>query len=128
MNENQKPKQDQEDEASRDAWRLEFTKTIVKESFDLIRMQEKAYGPEFGNELRFGVLASYIATLVYEVVRNVPAGSAPLSHPLFVDLKEAIEMAITSGIEGSVREWTGQDLQFYSEISPEPVALNTEPC
>lgn len=133
-NDNGKPKQDPVDAVTVDQWQREFTEAAVTELYTLIKQQEGHYGVEFGDKLRLSILAALVSTFLYEILSSLPKGAGSIerqtdgAYAAFADAKEALEMAVASGVEGAVKTWSGSDLLYYCEIMPEPEALNIEPC
>lgn len=117
-----------------DQWQSDFTQGLVGESYTLIQQQVKLYGVEFGDKVKLSIIASFISSFVYEVLSTTPRGQGDLeretsvAHMLFKDAKEAVALAVASGVEGALKAHSGHDLHYYCEILPEPEALNTEPC
>lgn len=129
-------KKSKEDQVDTDKWQLEFTEAIVMEAYHLIKQQEEIYGIEFADSLRLSIIASFVSTFIYEVLSSTgdevkSSGlitAVDIKHSVFTDAKEALEIAVGSGVEGAVKAWSGKDIQYYCEIAPEPVPLNIEPC
>lgn len=125
---------DQEDQAAMDKWQVEFTEGALTEICKAIKDQEKVYGKEFGDKLKLSLLASLVCATLYEVLNSYKTDSGDLDqqtsivHYQFHDAKEAIGMAVASGIETAARAWSGKEYQYYCEIQLEPAALNVKPC
>jgi hypothetical protein len=131
MNQARKPKQDQEDRATIDKWQTDFTEAVTVELHRQIKQQEGVYGVEFADKLRLSIIASCISTFLYEALSGADGdleSSVDPAHFVFEDAREAVEMAVISGIEGAVRASSGKELQYYCKILPEPEALNKQDC
>ena len=112
-------------------WQREFVNTTVATIHELLADQETIYGREFSDAARMNIIASLIASTVYQGLLGVPKGNAGSLHTAtekhhlaYRDLKEAVQNAVSSGFEGATRTWSGRPYEYVCtvQIVPEPIS------
>lgn len=123
-------------ETAKDAqsWREEFCNAVIKTTMELIADEKNLYGEEFADTLRMTLLAKLVATILADVLATMPLSNGPIEsrveagHEIFKDANEAIMEAVCRGIEGAVKQWSGQLIFFSGEVRADADAVNKTPC
>ncbi len=117
-----------------DQWQTELVTALTKEVYNLIQREEQIHGQEFADMVRLSFLASFVSTVVYQVLTTPVTIKASEKKKIeivnvrYQDIKEAVQNAVASGFQGAMQTFSGTTQPYFCQISPEPEAANKLAC
>lgn len=82
------------------AYGKDLTKTLMVEMFKILEEERKQHGSEFGNRIMMNFLASYMTTIVFNVLKKGAMSSSDpneqyrVTHAAFAETKQNIEECV----------------------------------
>lgn len=127
------PKQSKE-LASLDEWCEKFTQDLATEVYHALEDNLEFVGEKAYLNMLAQFLSGYVAAITYRSLAAMPESivdrkeQCKYAENSFRDMKTRICNAVSAGVSGGMKTWSGQEVDYYCLIKVVPEPASKEIC
>lgn len=112
----------------------QFSDLIVRETYNLIRAQNKEYGVDAVKYISTAVISKLISLILLDTLQEKPAQKSTrqhaydFTHKNFNIIKNQIQDSVASAFSGAMMSWAGKNVEYYCQVKTVPEPTNTKVC
>lgn len=118
--------------ATIEEWCEKFTSDLATEVYYALEDQLEMVGDDAYNAMLAQFLSGYVATICYRSLACMPEDLVDKKEQYeyakksFAAMKTRIQDAVSSGVSGGMKTWSGRMVDYYCQIKVVPEPVNKE--